>query len=187
MKILIIFLLLTISGYSKAQQVIQNFSLVNVVDEKSISLNQFNASRGIVILFSGNECPFDNYYKTRIKQLIDTYAGKVQFLLVNSYNDPQETVEKMAIHYTDLDVPYLADKDQNVMKILGARKSPEVFLLKPVVGKFLIVYSGAIDDNPQVASDTKQNYLKDSIDKLLAGQTLEPVSNRAIGCTIRSK
>ncbi len=187
MKIVTISLLLAISGYSNAQQVIESFTRVNVVDQKSISLDQFNAARGIVILFTGNECPFDNYYKSRIKQLINAYNDKVQFLLVNSYIDPQEAVEKMAIHYTDLDVPYLADKDQSVMRSLGARKSPEAFLLKPADGKFLLVYSGAIDDNPQVASDTKQNFLKDSIDKLLAGLPLDYANNRAIGCTIRSK
>ena len=162
MKIVIAFFLLAVSGYSNAQQVIQNFSLLNAVDEKTISLDQYNSSRCVVIIFSGNECPFDNYYKTRIKQLINAYNGKVQFLLVNSYIDPQEAVEKMAIHYTDLEVPYLADKDQSVMRSLGARKSPEAFLLKPADGKFFLVYSGAIDDNPQVASDTKQNFLKDS-------------------------
>jgi hypothetical protein len=48
-----------------------------------------------------------------------------------------------------------------------------------------VVYSGAIDDNPQVAEDTKENYLKDTIDKVLTGQKIEIENNRVIGCTIR--
>jgi hypothetical protein len=150
-------------------------------------LDQYSSLQAVVVLFTGNECPYDNYYKDRVKQLIDAYAGKVQFLLVNSYDDPQESPEKMAIHYTDLNVPYLADKDQTVMENFGARKSPEAYLLKPASGKFEVIYSGAIDDNPQVATDTKQNYLKEAIEKGLAGQKVEVATNRAMGCTIRRK
>jgi peroxiredoxin len=187
MKKLILFLLIVVGGYAQAQTTIQNFTLTNVVNGKPVSLDQYSSLPAVVVLFTGNECPYDNYYKDRVKQLIDSYSGKVQFLLVNSYDDPQETTEKMAIHYTDLGVPYLADKDQTVMENFGARKSPEVFLLKPDAGKFSMVYSGAIDDNPQVATDTKQNFLKEAIDKTLAGQKVEAVNNRTMGCTIRKK
>ncbi len=187
MKRLILLLLIAASGYAQAQTTIQNFTLTNVVNGKPVSIDQYSSLPAVVVLFTGNECPYDNYYKDRVKQLIDSYSGKVQFLLVNSYDDPQETTEKMAIHYTDLGVPYLADKDQAVMENFGARKSPEAFLLKPASGKFSIVYSGAIDDNPQVAADTKQNYLKEAIDKTLAGQKVEVANNRTMGCTIRRK
>jgi hypothetical protein len=187
MKKMILFLLIVGAGYAQAQQVIQNFSLTNVVNGKPVSLEQYSSLAAVAVLFTGNECPYDNYYKDRVKQLIDSYSGKVQFLLINSYDDPQETPEKMAIHYTDLNVPYLADKDQVVMENFGARKSPEVFLLGPSNGKFEVIYSGAIDDNPQVATDTKQNYLKEAIAKMLAGQKVEVASNRAMGCTIRKK
>jgi peroxiredoxin len=187
MKRLILLLLIAASGYVQAQTAIQNFTLTNVANGKPVSLDQYSSLAAVVVLFTGNECPYDNYYKDRIKQLIDSYSGKVQFLLVNSYDDPQETSEKMAIHYTDLNIPYLADKDQAVMENFGARKSPEVFLLKPEGGKFSIQYSGAIDDNPQVATDTKQNFLREAIDKTLAGQKVEVVNNRTMGCTIRRK
>ncbi len=185
MKNVIFFLCISISAH--AQPEIQNFTLTNVATNKPVSLDQFSSKEGVVVLFTGNECPYDNYYKDRIKQLIDSYAGKIQVLLVNSYDNPQESPEKMAIHYTDLNAPYLADKDQTVMETFGARKSPEAFLLKPTNGKFTVLYSGAIDDNPQVATDTKQNYLRDAIDKLLENQKTEYVNNRAMGCTIRRK
>ncbi|HMR58033.1 MAG TPA: hypothetical protein PKC10_11970 [Cyclobacteriaceae bacterium] len=93
----------------------------------------------------------------------------------------------MAIHYKDINAPYLADKDQIAMEILGARKSTEVFLLSTAGAKLNIVYSGAIDDNPQVAKDVKQFYLKDAMDKLLAGQKIEIANQRAAGCSIRRK
>ena len=82
----------------KAQTPIQNFTLTNVVDGKMVSLDQYSSSGAVVVLFTSNECPFDNYYKDRIKEMISAYAGKVQFLLVNSYVESEESVEKMHIH-----------------------------------------------------------------------------------------
>lgn len=175
---------LTFAFYGQAQ-VIQGISLTNVYNNETIRLDGFNMP--IAVVFTSNECPFDNYYKTRLKELITTYQGKVQFLLVNSHQDAQEAAEKMTIHYNDLGIPYLVDKEQKAMDALGARKTPEVFLLKSEDGKWAVQYSGAIDDNPQVASAVKQSFLKDAIEKVLSGGKIEIVNNRAVGCTIRKK
>ncbi len=189
MKNSFLFALLSIAVglQANAQTPIQNFTLTNVVDDKTVSLDQFSSSNGVVVLFTSNECPFDNYYKDRIKEMISTYTGKIQFLLVNSNIEPEESIEKMHIHYTDMNVPYLSDKDQVVMNQFGAKKSPEAFLINNSGGKSGVVYSGAIDDNPQVPKDANQNFLKDAIDKMLAGQKIEVNNNRAVGCTIRRK
>ena len=56
------------------------------------------------------------------------------------------------------------------MTNLNAHKSPEVFLLKNEGGKFTVVYHGAIDDNAQVESDVRQNYLRSAIDNMLANK-----------------
>ncbi|MBK5278756.1 MAG: redoxin domain-containing protein [Bacteroidia bacterium] len=168
------------------QTSVQSFTLTNMVNGKPVSLDQYSSS-GIAVVFTSNECPFDNYYKERIKELIGAYSGKVQFLLVNSYIETEESPEKMAIHYTDVNAPYLSDKDQVAMTALGAKKSPEVFLLKKADGNYAVVYSGAIDDNPQVAGDVDQKFLKVAIDKLLAGQKIGVANNRAVGCSIRRK
>jgi len=179
------YLLLFVSAIANAQVSVADFSLTDVNKKTVVALSEFKNLNAVVVLFTTNECPFDNYYKARVKALIDSYNGKVQFLLINSANDPQETPEKMAIHYTELGVPYLEDKEQVAMDLFGARKSPEVYLLKPEGNQFKVIYSGAIDDNPQVAEDTKENYLKNAIDKVLTGQKIEIENNRVIGCTIR--
>lgn len=168
-------------------QEIKNFTLTNVKDGKEISLSNYASSTGVVVVFTSHECPFDNYYKDRLKDLVNTYSGKIPFIFINSNQESTESLEQMAIHYGDLNVPYLADKDQTAMEAFGARRSPEVFLLSAARGKFTVAYSGAIDDNPQVAKDVEENFLKDAIAKLLAGQKTEPAVQRAVGCTIRRK
>ncbi|HEY5823447.1 MAG TPA: thioredoxin family protein [Cyclobacteriaceae bacterium] len=189
MQKIFLFTLLGLSLTAFAQQPIQNFSILNVGDNSPVALESFQSCSGLVVPFTSNDCAYDGYYTSRVKSLINAYKGKIQFLLVNSYTEPNEAADKMKIKYDAwaLGVPYLADKDQTAMECLSAKKSPEVFLLKNTGGKYVLAYSGAIDDNPQVANDVKQNYLKEAIDKLLAGQKIEVANVRAVGCSVRRK
>lgn len=168
---------------------VQNFTLMNVAEDKMVSLEGYQSCVGLVAIFTSNECAYDNYYTARLKVLTESYAGKIQFLLINSYVEPEESVEKMKAKYSfwGMSVPYLADKDQVAMECLGAKKSPEVFLLKNEGGKYVTIYSGAIDDNAQVSAAVRDKYLRSSIDKLLKGETIDVPAVRAVGCSIRRK
>jgi hypothetical protein len=187
MKKILVVILMSTAFLANGQTEIKDFSLTDVKSGKAVSLANYRSSTGIAVVFTSHECPFDNYYKDRLKGLVNSYSGKIQFLFINSNQEAEENAAQMAIHYSDLDIPYLADKDQVAMGVFGARKSPEVFLLSTVNGKFTVVYNGAIDDNPQAANDAKANFLKDAFDKLVAGQKIEPATQRAVGCTIRKK
>jgi len=187
-KLILVSFLVGFAFTTKAQTQVQNFTLVNVVDSKMVSLDSYPTCSGLVVLFTGNNCPYDAYYTARVKSLVAAYQGKIQFMLINSYVEPEESIDKMKEKYSawGLSVPYLADKDQLAMNNLGAKKSPEAFLLKNSGGKYFLSYAGAIDDNPQVEKDARQNYLKNAIEKLLAGQSPDP-GVRTAGCTIRRK
>ncbi len=180
---------MTVSLTLTAQPPVQNFTLTNVADGTTISLNSYPACSGLAIIFTSNVCPFDNYYFDRIKNLINSYPEKIQFLLINSFQEPEESADKMKTAYShwNLPVPYLSDKEHVAMDCLGAKKSPEVFLLSGASGKYKVIYSGAIDDNPQSAPAVTVQYLKSAIDKLLAGQKNDVATVRAVGCTIRRK
>jgi hypothetical protein len=187
MKALYTFMLCVTSLIAQAQ--VQNFTLTNVVNGKSISLDTYPSCAGLVIVFTTNACPYDEYYRTRISKISSEYQDKVPVLLVNSSADAAESAENMVKRAQQLGItiPYLADKDQTVMQSLGATKSPQVFLLKNAGGKFSIVYSGAIDDNAQVEKDVRQSYLKDAIDIMLTNQKIETAEVRPVGCALRKK
>lgn len=181
----IIFLM---AGNGTCQQV-QNFKLVNVLNDQAVSLDTYPSCDGLVIIFTSNTCPYDEYYRSRISQIASSYGDKVPLLLVNSNPDTADSKESMIKKAKELGstIPYLADKDQVLMTHLNARKSPEAFLLKNTNGKFSVVYKGAIDDNPQVEADVRQRYLKDAIDIMLANQKIETPEVRATGCNLRKK
>jgi hypothetical protein len=181
-------LLMAATGGLFAQQV-SNFTLNNVVNGRPVSLETYPSCSGIAIIFTSNACAFDEYYRGRIAKLATDYSDRVPLLLVNSSPEPADSDENMVKKATQLNlkVPYLSDKDQLLMKQLGASRTPQVFLLKNSGGSFTVVYKGAIDDNAQVEADVRHAYLKDAIDILLTNQTIQTPEVRPMGCTIRKK
>lgn len=171
-------------GYA---QEVSGFTLTDSRTGEKISLSDYAHKKGVIIIFISNVCPYSVYYEGRITQLVSEYQGKgLQFILVNAHQEAKESSEEMKnkIAAWGLKIPYLADKEKKAMTSLGARKSPEAFILKPADNGFAIYYSGAIDNNPQVATDVKERYLKENIDNLLHGNSARSGS-RPIGCVIR--
>jgi len=185
---ILIIALMCCYGATLAQQV-ANFELTNVTNGKAVSLDTYPSCSGVAVIFTTNACAYDEYYRARIVMLSKEYQDKVPVLLVNSSADPAESVDNMTkkAQQLALTLPYLADKDQTLMRQFGATKSPQVFLLKNDNGKFLIVYNGAIDDNAQVEADVRHAYLKDAIDIMLTNQKIATAEVRPVGCTIRKK
>lgn len=183
---ILVFLIAAAANAQPAE--IGNFSAVNVVNDADVSLNQFIGEKGIVIIFRGNECPFDGYYNQRIAELVSEFKERIPFLLVNPYLEPGDAPEKMKMYATvwGLGIPYLADKDQVIMGALGAKKTPEAFVLKSNGERFVLVYAGAIDDNPQLPAGVKQKYLQSAIQALLEDRIDAVRTVRATGCTIRT-
>ena len=185
-----LFAVLLILGLMETQaQQVQNFTLTNVVNGQAVSLDSYPSCAGLVVIFTSKNCPYDEYYRARIKKLSNEFQDKVPVLLINAHTEPNESAENMGKKSQQLgiSVPYLADKDQAVMQQFGASKSPQAFLLKNSGGKFSIVYNGAIDDNAQVEADVRHAYLKDAIHIMLSNQSIATPEVRPVGCTIRKK
>jgi hypothetical protein len=168
---------------------VSKFNLLNVINNQMVSQDSYPSCEGMVIIFTSNNCPYDEYYRNRIVKLSQTYQDRVPILLVNSQSDPGESAENMSkkAKQLNLSLPYLADKEQVLMINLDARKSPEAFLLKNDNGKFTVVYRGAIDDNAQVEADVRQNYLRDAIDIMLTNQKIATPEVRPVGCNLKKK
>lgn len=185
----VLVLLLGLGVRDGLAQEVKNFQLVNVVNNQTVSLDSYPSCEGMVLIFTSNSCPYDEYYRQRIAALSQAFPDRVPVLLVNSHTEPAESSEKMVekAQQLKLGVPYLADKDQALMTNLNVRKSPEAFLLKNQNGKFTVVYRGAIDDNAQVAADVRHHYLRDAIDIMLNNQRIQTPEVRPVGCNLKKK
>lgn len=178
-------LILCIVPFVTQAQVIGDFSLTDVKTGSEISLSSYSDKKAVVIFFTSINCPFDKYYINRIGQFIKNFSQKgVQVLMVNSI--PSESPEDMKKESVNYGAPYLIDRQQVVMKLLGASKSPEAIILVPVNGGFRKRYQGAIDNNPQVESDVKKAYLIQNLNDLLSGNPKTYADILPVGCRIRT-
>jgi len=166
-------------------QVVQNFSLTDVSTGQYVALADLSSRPGVAIIFTSTDCPYDNYYLSRIQNLIEAYQSRIAILLINSNRDESMEQMKKYVEQQNLTAPYLWDLEQKAMPALGVSKTPQCFLLESSGGKFTVVYKGAIDDNAQSASAVNQSYLKDAIDQLLAKKKIETRETRPVGCSIQ--
>ncbi|EMR02109.1 thiol-disulfide oxidoreductase [Cesiribacter andamanensis AMV16] len=179
-----------IQGYAQGSAA-GDFSLPDAVSGKTVSLADYKGQKAVVLVFTSNYCPYSRLYEERLNQLVNQYKGRgVAFVFINA-NDPQQNKEesdesmKSKVEEWGTGVPFLSDRKQTVAKKYGASKTPEVFVLAPRGGGFQVFYSGAIDDNPQVAQDVSQPYLKQALDQLLAGKSALHQQKRPVGCAIK--
>lgn len=166
---------------------VKDFSLTDARNGQAVNLSDYASKKGVVVMFTSNVCPYSVYYEGRITQLVADYSSRgLQFILINSHKEPKESGSEMnnKVSTWGINIPYLMDKQQKVMQQFGARKSPEVFLLRSNNSGFSVFYKGAIDNNPQVASDVKEPYLKQNIEALLSQRSPIP-GRRPVGCIIK--
>ncbi len=171
---------------------VSDFSLKNV-DGKMVSLNHYKSSKGVIVIFDCNTCPYSKAYNDRIIALDKKYAAQgFPVITINANNpevSPGDSFEEMTSRarkksYT---FPYLIDETQEVAKSFGATNTPHVFVLKNETQAFKVAYIGTIDNNSRDASSATKKYVEDAVDALLAGKAVETTKTKAIGCGIKWK
>jgi peroxiredoxin len=154
---------------------------------QSVALSDFADSKTVVVVFTDNQCPYAKLYENRLVTMSSTYAARgVQFIFINpgvGLGDGSDQMQDLASK--NYAFPYLADEGQRISRQFGATKTPEVFVLHNMGGEFVLKYKGAIDDNPQVESGVKNNYLRTVIDEVLANKNVSAADRRATGCMIK--
>ncbi len=154
---------------------------------KSVALSDFANSKTVVVVFTDNQCPYAKLYENRLVTMSSTYAARgVQFIFINPGVGMGEGSDQMQdLAAKNYSFPYLADEGQRISRQFGATKTPEVFVLHNMGGEFVLKYKGAIDDNPQVESGVRNNYLRTVIDEVLANKNVSNSDRRATGCMIK--
>lgn len=170
----------------------KDFRLKNI-DGKMISLKDYSKSKGVIVIFTCNHCPYAQAYEQRIIELQKTYATAGYPVIAINANDParepEDSYENMQKRAAEKSYPfvYLFDETQDVAKSYGATRTPHVFLLQKVKKGFTLVYTGAIDDNYEDPAAVKIPYLAQAIQELEAGKPVSTASTKAIGCRIKWK
>jgi peroxiredoxin len=179
------------SGYEVGDAV-ADFKLKGT-DGKFISLSDYKAQKGVIVIFDCNTCPYSKAYNERIIALNKKYASQGFPVVAINANDPEkspgDSFNDMVAHAkkNSYDFPYLFDETQNVAHSFGATNTPHVFILKKEKEKFVVAYIGAIDNNVKEASSADKKYVEEALDALLQEKPVSTTKTKAIGCTIKWK
>lgn len=177
------------NGY-QVGDVVSDFKLKNV-DGTMVALSDYKSSKGVILIFDCNTCPYSKAYNARIFELNNTYSAKGFPVVTINANDPDmspgDSFEEMVKQAKNkkYNFPYLIDKTQTTAKAFGATNTPHVFVLKREGKDFKVAYIGAIDNNSRSADAADKKYVEDAVDALLNGKPVETTKTKAVGCGIK--
>ncbi|HDH57089.1 MAG TPA: thioredoxin family protein [Bacteroidetes bacterium] len=142
----------------------------------------------LVVIFTCNHCPYAQAVEDRIIQLRREYEGKSVQLVGICSNDPnfvpEDSFENLQKRWREKNYgfPYLHDLEQDVAKAFGAVCTPEYFVYGP---DRKLAYHGRMDDNWKEPHKVTRRELKEAIDLILAGKTVDFKQIPSMGCSIK--
>jgi peroxiredoxin len=164
------------------------------VDGRVLSLSgNFKDSKGVIVVFTCNHCPFAKKYEDRVIALDKKYKGLGYPVVAINPNDPVKSPEdsydnmQKRSQEKSYSFPYLFDETQATAHAYGATNTPHIYILQKAGSDFVVKYIGAIDDNSDDATAVKEKYAEEALDALLAGKPVATTKTKAIGCTIKWK
>lgn len=153
------------------------------------SLDDLISSKGTVIIFMCNHCPYVKHILPSLLAVARDYIPKgIAFVGINS-NDPVAYPEdspdemKRLAEAMDFPFPYLFDETQEVARQYSATCTPDLFVFD---SERRLVYRGQFDasrpsnDIPPTGAD-----LRNALDALLAGRPIPPEQRPSVGCSIK--
>jgi peroxiredoxin len=180
-----------VKGYKPGDKA-ADFSLRNV-DGRYVSLKDYKKTKGFIVIFTCNHCPYAKAYEKRIMELNRIYGPKGYPVIAINPNDPEvipadsyENMQQLA-RQRGFDFPYLFDEEQKVFPVYGALHTPHAFILNREQGDLIVRYIGAIDDNYSDARKVSRRYVAEAVEALLEGRAPDPDHTQAIGCSIKVK
>ncbi len=197
-KLMLFFLAASLLAFSPAKNgyevgdTVADFKLKNV-NGKMVSLADYQASKGFIVIFDCNTCPVSKAYNDRIQDLHRKYAPKgYPVIAINpnspdvssgdSYEDMVKYAQKKGYQFA-----YLYDESQSVIREFGPTNTPHVYVLSKTGNDIKVAYIGAIDDNTRDASAASKRYVEDAVNSLLEGKTVATPKTKAVGCGVKMK
>lgn len=168
-----------------------DFSLLDVVTGKNISLETFKDNKELLIMFICRHCPYVQHVKYEIAKIGKDYKEKDIGIVAISANDPisypedaPESLREMA-EELGFTFPFCFDETQAAAKAYTAACTPDFFLFDK---ERKLVYRGQLDDSrPGNNLPTDGHDLRTAIDNLLNDKTVNPIQKPSSGCSIKWK
>jgi peroxiredoxin len=162
------------------------------INGQTHKLNDYKGK--IVVLESYNQdCPFcHNHYRSGAMQELqkEMTSKGVIWLVVNSvgpkysnHRSPEAAKKEWAREKMNA-TAWLDDSSGEIGHAYGMRTTPHMFVINK---EGTLVYQGAIDDRAEPEGDprTARNYVRETIQKIEAGQKGEVTETKPYGCAVK--
>lgn len=168
-----------------------NFSLIDVISNRAVSLDDFRNGKPLLVMFICNHCPYVMHIIQKLVELTNEFIQRDVNVVAINPNDPlaypEDSPEKMKEYAKTFSYqfPYLFDETQEVARAYDAACTPDFFLYD---ADLKLVYRGQFDssrpgNNVPVTGDD----LKRAVDCLLKGKPMDFEQKPSIGCSIKWK
>jgi peroxiredoxin len=164
-----------------------NFSLL-ATDGETYSLENFSESKGLVIFFTCNHCPYVIGSNENTRELAEKFQKNgISFVGINS-NSPNtyeaDSYDHMKSEMQHKNYPwtYLYDANQSVARAYGALKTPHFYLFNE---NRELIYTGRAVDYPRDASLSKTHELHDALESFISKKMIQQPLTNPIGCNIK--
>ncbi|MBS7255896.1 thioredoxin family protein [Flavobacterium branchiicola] len=167
------------------------FYLKDTNSNNIYSFEDLKGSKGTLVIFMCNHCPFVLHVITEIVMIANDYRVQGLGIVAISSNDiekyPEDSPEMMTefAFKNKIDFPYLFDETQEIAKAYEAACTPDFFLFD---NQDRLFYRGQLDDSrPGNGIPLSGNDLRSAIDALIYNRTLSEIQKPSIGCNIKWK
>ena len=167
-----------------------DFSLKGI-DGEMYSNASFEESKGLLVMFICNHCPFVVHVKDGLVEMANRLSEQnIAVIAINSNDSSQEkyaedSFEKMVEYSNDwgFQFPYTVDVDQSVAKAFTAQCTPDFFLFD---SDSELVYRGQMDGSrPGNDVPTTGVDILNAVDAMLAGDSPLDSQFPSAGCNIK--
>lgn len=158
------------------------------VNGKKWSLQSAMQENGLLVMFSCNTCPWVVKNQERTNEILSyALSQKIGVMVLNSNEgsrNADDSYEDMKAYAKSQNYqwPYAVDEKHVLADAFGASRTPECFIFNK---QGVLVYHGAIDDNPSDAAAVNRKHLKAAMDENLSGQEVSVKTSRSLGCGIK--
>jgi peroxiredoxin len=168
-----------------------DFTLLDTISDRILSLTELKGTHGTVIMFICNHCPFVIHVNEQLVKIANDYQEKgISFIGISSNdveNYPQDGPDKMKehAHENDYPFPYLYDETQKIARSYDAACTPDLYVFDNLLE---LVYRGQLDDSrPGNGIPVSGNDLRHALNCLLANNLNTTKQKPSIGCNIKWK
>jgi len=168
-----------------------DFSLLDTVSGKVLSLHDLKSDKATIIIFICNHCPFVKHVNKELVRLANAYIPKgISFIAISSndvINHPEDSPDKMKFNAQEqgYPFPYLYDESQQVARVYDAACTPDFFIYDK---DLKLAYRGQLDDSrPSNGIPVTGKDIRAALDLLLNGKPVPFEQKPSIGCNIKWK